>query len=563
MSKGLIATAMARLGRKPPKPEEVAPEEAAPAEAEAPPRVRTDLEIAAAAFDEAFYRKTYPDVEEHGVDPLEHFMTYGWQEGRDPTADFSVRAYLARYPDVEHSGVNPFVHYLTTGRLNPWPAESSLGFRHEVIAHLAPLADRVAAIAADHVEAEAPVALAHAFGDSRDDLQRLHITFSHDDFTANVGGLQQAIQREGARLAELGRDHLHLHPARAWPVVRTDADPSPLGVVWNGRALGFFAAADIAAVLAVVGPGAARSFAIHSLLGHTARETIAILEAAGLRAGAFWLHDFASVCAGFHLLRNDVQDCGAPPPDSAACGICMYGPWRARHADEHAVLFAALELTVVAPAQVTLDHWRASTDLPARATAVLPHAWLEPRGPAPLAAEPRPLRVAFAGFPTAHKGWPLFQALANHYVGDPRYDFLHLGMRQTTTAAARFQAVAVTPATPRAMRDALEAAEVDVVLAWSICRETFSYVAYEAAAAGAAVITGPDSGNVAAFVDETGHGWVLPDEAALWAAFETGEALQLARVHRRPMLYDLDFSALTLDLRPNDVAGDLTGEREP
>ena len=66
-----------------------------------------------------------------------------------------------------------------------------------------------------------------------------------------------------------------------------------------------------------------RSFAIHSLLGHAAGETADIVAAAGLKAGYFWLHDFASLCAGFHLLRNDVEDCSAPPPESAACGICV------------------------------------------------------------------------------------------------------------------------------------------------------------------------------------------------------------------------------------------------
>ncbi len=86
------------------------------------------------------------------------------------------------------------------------------------------------------------------------------------------------------------------------------------------------------------------------------------------------------------------------------------------------------------------------------------------------------------------------------------------------------------------------------MLVWPLCRETFSFVAYEAVAAGCAVITGPDSGNVAAFVAETGHGQVLPDEAALAAAFESGTILQLARARRRPMLYDLIYSALTLDL---------------
>ena len=146
-------------------------------------------------------------------------------------------------------------------------------------------------------------------------------------------------------------------------MVRTAADPEPLGVVWNGGTLGVFEARDIIAVLAEIGAGEARSFAIHSLLGHTADDTAAIVAAAGLKAGVFWLHDFASVCAGFHLLRNDVEDCAAPPPDSAACGICLYGPWRARHTQEHARLFDALDLTVAAPSEVTLDLWTRASGL--------------------------------------------------------------------------------------------------------------------------------------------------------------------------------------------------------
>jgi hypothetical protein len=97
------------------------------------------------------------------------------------------------------------------------------------------------------------------------------------------------------------------------------------------------------------------------------------------------------------------------------------------------------------------------------------------------------------------------------------------------------------------MADALEGAEADAVLVWPLCRETFSFVAYEAVAAGCAVVTGPDSGNVQAFVAEGGHGLVL-DEAALTAAFESGSILELARARRRPMLYDLAYSALSLDL---------------
>ena len=519
-----------------------------------PTRLRTDREIAAGAFDANFYLRCNPDVAENGGDPLDHFMAFGWREGRDPTADFSVRAYLAAFPEVAASGVDPFVHYLTSGRRKAWLADPPLGFRHEVIEQLIPLEDRIARVTRDPVRTGDRRALSAALATSRDGLRRLHLSFSHDDFTAHVGGLQLAVRREADALVRLGRDHLHLHPAQPWPVVRTDADPAPLGLVWNGRALGAFDAADVAEVLAGMGEGEARGFAIHSLLGHSAAETVAIVTAAGLRAGTFWLHDFASVCAGFHLLRNDVEDCAAPPPDSAACGICLYGPWRARHTSEHARLFEALDLTVAAPSQVTLDLWTQASGLRAVGTTVLPHARLTATGPAPFSTQARPFRIAFAGLPIPHKGWPIFRTLANAFADDARYEFLHLGMRRDAGVAAAFQEVSVVAGGPLAMRDALAAAQADVVLLWSICRETFSFVAHEAVAAGCAIVTGRDSGNIAAFVDETGHGLVLTDEDALRRAFETGEITGLARAQRRPMLYDLTFSALTLDLAEDPAA---------
>jgi len=509
-------------------------------------RLHPDRAVAERAFDAAFYLKTYPDVGANGGDPLDHFLAHGWREGRDPSPDFSVRAYLEAFPEVETSGVNPFVHWLSNGRPRAVLAESPYGFRYDVIAGLKPVEDRIDPT----VDPAAPAAdLAAALTGARDGLKRLHVTFSHDDFSTNLGGLQFAIRREAERLEAEGRDHLHLYPARPWPVVRTAADRGVLGVVWNGMRVGVFAPADIARVLSEASGREARgrSFAIHSLLGHAADETADILAAVGLRDGAFWLHDFASLCAGFHLLRDDVEDCGAPPPDSAACGICVYGAWRSRHLAEHARLFERLNLTVAAPSRATLDLWRSSTTLPAAASAVLPHAVLEPREAAPPVPADRPLRIAYAGLPVTHKGWPVFRKLATRFAGDPRYAFHHLGARGDATLPVAFQAVTAGADRPLAMRDALQAAEIDIVLIWPLCRETFSFVAYEAVAAGCAVITGPDSGNVAAFVADGAPGRVL-DEAALVAAFEAGDIADLGRARRAPMLYDLRYSALTLDL---------------
>ena len=536
-----------------PTPEEIAADAAAreAAAQAAADQLQAERDVIAAEFDAGFYLETNPDVE--AADPLRHFLTTGWRENRDPNPRFSLKEYLETYPDIAQAGINPFVHFIRAGRAEGRLARNELGFRYEMIAALLPVEERVARAvrASNRVKASDPALLAAAFAQSRTGLRNLHLTFSHDDYTTNTGGVQLCLQREGALIADLGRDHLHLYSAKPWPVVRAASDVSLLGVVLNGRRVGNFAPQAIVdalgAAVAAVQPGT-RSLALHSLLGHEPDQTADIVQAAGITGGFFWLHDFASLCAGYHLLRNDVEDCAAPPPDSPACGICVYGPWRARHLEAHERLFRRLELVVVSPSQPTLDLWRRSWSFPTRGEIVHPHAKLVERAPAPDVALERPFRLAYAGMPTSHKGWPIFLDLVKKHAKDPRYAFLHLGGIAAGPSALEFHKVVVTGARPHAMQDALEKLEVDAVLMWPLCRETFSFAAYEAVAAGATIITGPDSGNVAAFVEASGHGWVLPDEDALAAALESGEIGALARARRKPMLYDLAFSGMTADL---------------
>ncbi|MGV6847915.1 MAG: hypothetical protein ACWA5A_05990 [Marinibacterium sp.] len=74
------------------------------------------IDIVRDGFDADFYLEDNPDVAEAGLDPLIHFVTEGWKEGRDPSAEFCTLFYLADNPDVAGAGVNPFWHYLTDGR---------------------------------------------------------------------------------------------------------------------------------------------------------------------------------------------------------------------------------------------------------------------------------------------------------------------------------------------------------------------------------------------------------------------------------------------------------------
>ena len=62
-------------------------------------------------FDATYYLETYKDIAAANVDPFEHFISYGYREGRNPSPDFDTKFYSRRYlqgkPDV-----NPLVHYM-------------------------------------------------------------------------------------------------------------------------------------------------------------------------------------------------------------------------------------------------------------------------------------------------------------------------------------------------------------------------------------------------------------------------------------------------------------------
>ena len=66
---------------------------------------------AALLFDENFYIAANPDVAAAGIDPLGHYATFGWPEGRDPNPFFDTGGYLFAYPDVDAAGIDPLVHY--------------------------------------------------------------------------------------------------------------------------------------------------------------------------------------------------------------------------------------------------------------------------------------------------------------------------------------------------------------------------------------------------------------------------------------------------------------------
>ena len=66
-------------------------------------------------FDTDWYYTQYPDVAQAKINALFHYIKYGWREGKNPTATFDTQWYLDQNPDVRKDGFNPLTHYVLFG----------------------------------------------------------------------------------------------------------------------------------------------------------------------------------------------------------------------------------------------------------------------------------------------------------------------------------------------------------------------------------------------------------------------------------------------------------------
>jgi hypothetical protein len=66
-------------------------------------------------FDREWYLAMNPDVASSGIDPWQHYLRHGAEEGRDPNPLFQSDWYTSRYPEVSAAGMNPLLHYWECG----------------------------------------------------------------------------------------------------------------------------------------------------------------------------------------------------------------------------------------------------------------------------------------------------------------------------------------------------------------------------------------------------------------------------------------------------------------
>lgn len=491
-------------------------------------------------FDREFYLRTNPDVGSLEIDPISHYHFYGWRERRNPSRRFDTAYYLATNEDVAAANMDPLLHWAWAGRLEgrlpirPLHTERS---RLESVRDPRDLVSEWAG-AADHAEPmELEVLQKHLCG-----CFGLVLSISHDDYARHPGGVQNLIGDEQRHCSKKGWSYLHLSPAAPVPVLADVRSPfaDRVSIRLNGVSRGIAMVRDLATVLSELRvQGVSIVVTVHHLMGHAPEQLLTLIEAAGVSMATVWVHDFFTICPSYTLMRNDVTFCGGPPIESGACSICCYKAERERHQARITAFFAALKPQVMAPSQGTLELWLTASTLPHRAVLVQPLVRLFLAAPSlpDLATEGRrPLRVAHLGARVYHKGWHIFEDLALEMEGDPRYEFRQLGKAEGPSMPSSIGQVPVnvTPERRNAMVEAISTSGIDIVVAWSVWPETFSYTTHEALAGGAFVVACRDAGNVwpAVQLNAPNQGCVVKDRDDLLALFRGPQLAKLARQPR-------------------------------
>jgi glycosyltransferase involved in cell wall biosynthesis len=516
-------------------------------------------------FDGDYYRGNYEDIDRVAIDPLEHYFYTGWREGRDPSPDFSTSYYLSSNPDVADEEVNPLLHYVLNGRREGRQPYPPTGFRRQTLQTLRSLDEEISHWQQSATVLEAPMdgaSLAVALADRIGARRHAVVSCSHDNYTQVVGGAQLCVSLEQEAFVGEGCAYINLHPACPLPVLSRETQPEALDlcVLCDGEGVGSTSASAVIAALSNLQSDQGIDFGlvVHALHGHSPEVVIQLHHHLAPRWAWLWLHDYFAICPNANLLRNRIEPCGAPRPDSPGCTICLFGEERLKHLPRLRLLLETVPFNLVAPSQFMADRWkqyfgndqlaitvhengrliRASSGLSDIASFVAPaHG---------------PVRVAFLGLPAIHKGWGVFLDLARQNAASMDYRFFHFGDGRYRSPNVATRIVNVLEDGPLGMIRALRDDSIDLAVVWSLWEESFSYTAHEALAAGVVVLTNNGSGNIARIVAASDDGGlVFGDESELFASFDNGLIADLVRARRKNRnleVRDFSHSRMTADL---------------
>jgi len=376
------------------------------------------------------------------------------------------------------------------------------------------------------------------------------LALSHADYLVCLGGTEKLLREEQGNLDKQGISYLQLSTYQPQRSKTEDGTYNPLLVVnVDSQPLGTCSASFLMTALELLREThVARPVAVHlhQLMHWPLPSVDFLLEGIHPPVVRFFLHDYASICPQFNLLRNDEEYCGgSSDPAAPMCQDCKHGPRRRDYFPLFQSLFERWEVEMIAPSQTAADVWRGAFPQHRDLVRVVPHLVVAERPAdhsarlARLKKSSKKLRIAYIGYQADCKGWPFWRQTACDPTLQSHYDFYTLGACSDPPAHMKCVAVSFIEGGLTAMVDALEAHDIDIAFLWSIWSETYSYTAFEAMATNCLIITNSKSGNIAVLAGAEHRGCVFEsEEDALAFLREPGrvrDAIRQALAHNGPL----------------------------
>ncbi len=483
-------------------------------------------EAIADSFDAEFYRGINRDVGPE-VDPVAHYLQYGWQEGRDPVPWFSTNGYLELNSDVAEAGLNPFVHYITAGReegrtirrpFQRWQATSA---RPDGLPPLPTYTGAPTLLS--------PAIITRRIIETVGVEASLLVSVSETDPADATGSAGIALRAEAATALERRQPYLNVHPEVPRIGFAARGDDPILRLILGGTLIGSCKTSSLVEALKALRYSMLADVVIHGLAGHHPERLSSYV---GLSGGKrmLWVHDYWLACPCRRLLNpngrmsNPVN--GEPPHR------CRFDKGRPEHARRASAFLSETKFAVLAPSLAAKRNAKRVPVADPQLIRVAPQLTLGPVAEdAARAAGSGPIRVAFAADPLDDCAWPLFQELARRHAFDGNHTFLTFAPRAELPHFITAVPVEGAPS-PEALTTAMVAAEVDVVLVAPGWPVPVSRAAHCALAAGCAIVGIDGSGNAADMAARAAHHLLLPTDEAIIEAFASGAVDDLVAQHR-------------------------------
>ena len=488
-----------------------------------------EIEMIFNHFDDGFYAESYNSRISEILRSTPkllccHYLVFGEEIGLMPCRDFAPFRYLDANEDVRSAGISAFWHWCAAGRQEGRPKSKTLGGQdltsaEQVYAQLKnfSLEGRKKAWSYNEGSISECISVENvSTGTSRmiDSCSSLEIIVTFDNFTANVGGVQQCIKDEIAGSLAKGTLPITVFPACPCPVLRT---VSPLLRLAIGESLleGCFSVSTVAEwMLSKITPRfkGLPSVSIHSLLGWHVDDLLYLcktFKSVDRLNVTIWLHDHFLFCPSYAAQRNDLEQCSLSSIDSLECQICGYRDERQKAAQHVKKLLMATNPLFITPSQFMANRGYALLNkqygIVEPTIMVKEHRVITGISMNRVKKQKGFLNVAYVGAPTRMKGWDLFEMLAADLGDFTQVSFFcFCSSPPETWLPIKW----VETCSGDELIENMRSVGIQDVILMSRAPETFGLTAYESLQAGSFIHTHRDSGNIADLVSKHNCGIV-------------------------------------------------------